>query len=37
MSVLVVSKILRLFVNTFTRDDKYSLGNKQILMQPIQF
>ena len=37
MSVLVVSKIFRPFVNTFTPDDKYSLGNKEILLQPIQF
>ena len=29
-------KILRLFVNTLTADDKYSLINGGILMQPIQ-
>ena len=36
MSVLVVSKILRLFVNTFTPDDKYPLVNSENLTQPIQ-
>ena len=36
MSVLVVSKILRAFVNTFTPDDKYSRDNSEILKQPIQ-
>ena len=29
-------KILRLFVNTLTADDKYSLFNRDNLMQPIQ-
>ena len=28
MSVLVISDILGLFVNTFTADDKYSLRNQ---------
>ena len=37
MSLLVVSKILRPFVNRLTPDDKYSLSNKEILPQPIQF
>ena len=34
--LLVISKILRLFVNTFTTDDKYSLLNKDNLIKPIQ-
>ena len=34
--LLVISKILRLFVNTFTTDDKYSLLNKNNLIKPIQ-
>ena len=29
-------KILRLFANTLTADDKYSLINRGILKQPIQ-
>ena len=37
MSVLIVSKSLRPFVNTLTRDQKYSLDNKEMLPQPIQF
>ena len=36
MSMLVLCKILRLFVNTLTPDDKYSLLNRDNLMQPIQ-
>ena len=36
MSVLVVYKVFRTFVNTLTRDHKYSLGNKEILLQIIQ-
>ena len=36
MSMLVPFKILRLFVNTLTDDDKYSLLNKDNLTQPIQ-
>ena len=36
MSVLVVSKILRTFVNTLTPDDKYCLDNRETLLQPIQ-
>ena len=36
MSVLVVSKILRPFLNILTPDDKYSLDNSVILKQPIQ-
>ena len=35
-SRLVLCKILRLFVNTLTADDKYSLLNRDNLMQPIQ-
>ena len=34
--MLVLSKILRLFVNTLTDDDKYSLLNRDNLTQPIQ-
>ena len=36
ISVLVVSKILRPFVNTLIPNDKYCLDNKQILKKPIQ-
>ena len=32
----MTSKMLRLFVNTLTADDKYSLLNRDNLMQPIQ-
>ena len=35
-SLLVLCKILRLFVNTLTADDKYSLLNRINLTQPIQ-
>ena len=35
MSLLVISKILGLFVNTLTVDDKYSLRNSENLRQPI--
>ena len=35
-SLLVICKILRLFVNTLTGDDKYSLVNRDNLRQPIQ-
>ena len=35
MSLLVLCKILRLFVNTLTADDKYSLLNRDNLKQPI--
>ena len=35
-SVLVIWKILRLFVNTFSAVDKYSLPNREYLTQPIQ-
>ena len=35
-SLLVICKILRLFVNTFSGVDKYSLPNREYLMQPIQ-
>ena len=35
-SLLLRCKILRLFVNTFTADDKYSLRNRDYLTQPIQ-
>ena len=34
-SVLVICKILGLFANTLTADDKYSLLNWDNLMQPI--
>ena len=34
--MLVLSKILRLFVNTLTTDDKYSLLNRDNLTQRIQ-
>ena len=36
MSLLVLCKILRLFVNTLTADDKYSLRNRDNLTQPTQ-
>ena len=36
MSLLVICEILRVFVNTFTADDKYFLQNSQNLPQPIQ-
>ena len=36
MSLLVISEFLRLFVNTLTADDKYSLRNTENLYQPIQ-
>ena len=32
----MICKTLRLFRNTLTADDKYSLINRDILMQPIQ-
>ena len=35
-SLLVLCKILRLFVNTLTADEKYSPLNRINLMQPIQ-
>ena len=35
-SVLVINKTLRLFVNTFTVDDKHYLLNRDNLTQPIQ-
>ena len=35
-SVLVIHKILRLFFNTFTADDKQYLLNRDNLTQPIQ-
>ena len=34
--LLVICKVLRLFVNTLTADDKYSLLNRDNLTQPIQ-
>ena len=34
--MLVLCKILRLFVNTLTADDKYSLLNRDSLTQSIQ-
>ena len=33
---LVISEILTPFFNLLTLDDKYSLGNREILTQPIQ-
>ena len=36
MFLLVISEILGLFVNKLTADDKYSLGTKENLAQPIQ-
>ena len=36
MSLLVTCKVLRLFVNTFTPDDNYSVLSRDNLMQPIQ-
>ena len=36
MSLLVISEILGLFVNTLTADDKYSLYNSKNLQQPIE-
>ena len=35
-SILVLCKILRLFVNKLTPDDKYSLLNRDKVKQPIQ-
>ena len=35
-SLLVIYKILRLFVNTLTADDKHYLLNRDNLTQPIQ-
>ena len=35
-SLLVIHKILRLFVNRFTADDKKYLLNRENLAQPIQ-
>ena len=36
MSILVLCKTLRLFANTLTDDDKYSVLNRDNLTQPIQ-
>ena len=36
MSVLVISEILGLIINTLTADDKYSLHNRKNLRQPIK-
>ena len=36
MSILVIHKILRLFVNTLTVDEKHYLLNRDNLTQPIQ-
>ena len=36
MSLLVISEILGLFVNTLSSYDKYSLCNSENLWQPIQ-
>ena len=35
-SLLVIWKILRVFVNTLTADDRFSLLNRENSMQPIQ-
>ena len=35
-SLLVICKVLGLFVNTLTADDKYSLLNRDNLTQPIR-
>ena len=35
-SILVICKILRLFINTCSAVDKYSLPNREYLTQPIQ-
>ena len=35
-SLLVICKILSLFLNIFTADDKYSLLNRDNLMRPIE-
>ena len=36
MSMLVIRKLLGLFGNTLTADDKYPLCNRENLLQPIQ-
>ena len=36
MSALITSEIFRLFVNTLTPDDKYSLRNMQIFWEQLQ-
>ena len=36
MSLLVICKTLKLFINTLTADDKYSLLNRDNLTQPIR-
>ena len=36
MSLLVISEILGIKVNTLIADDKYSLCNSENLMKPIQ-
>ena len=36
MSLLVISEILELFLNTLTADDKYSLRKSENFWQPIQ-
>ena len=36
MSLLVICEILEHFVNTLTADDKHSLCNSELLLQPIQ-
>ena len=35
-SLLLISEILRMFVNTLNADDKYSLNYREKLLQPIQ-
>ena len=36
MFLIVISKILGLFVNTLTTEDKHSLGKRKKLPQPIE-
>ena len=36
MSVLVISEIVVVFVNTVTADGKYSLHNRKNLLEPLQ-
>ena len=36
MSALITSEIFRLFVNTLTPDDKYSLRNMEIFWEQVQ-
>ena len=36
MFLIVISKILGLFINTLTTEDKYSLGKRKKLPQPFE-